>query len=67
MLRHLARYVHPVHRSRRTAKSPSRYGVCAAHAVITATTRGTRSRSLKHGAGPGIIESPASLEYTGCD
>ena len=26
-----------------------------------------RSRSLNHGQGPGCIQSPASLEYTGCD
>ena len=25
------------------------------------------SRSLNHGQGPGCMQSPASIEYTGCD
>ena len=27
----------------------------------------SRSTSLNHGQGPGCIQSPASIEYTGCD
>ena len=31
------------------------------------TNQNGATRSLNHGQGPGCIQSPASLEYTGCD
>jgi hypothetical protein len=60
---------HPAHRSRRTAKSPA-YGAYAfspGYYSNYANNPWSRSRSLNHGQGPGCIQSPASLEYTGCD
>ena len=61
---------HPAHRSRRTAKSPAYYGAYAfspGYYSNYAYNPWSRSRSLNHGQGPGCIQSPASLEYTGCD
>ena len=61
---------HPAHRSRRTAKSPAYYGAYAfspSYYSNYADNPWSRSRSLNHGQGPGCIQSPASLEYTGCD
>ena len=61
---------HTAHRSRRTAKSPAYYGAYAfspGYYSNYAYNPWSRSRSLNHGQGPGCIQSPASLEYTGCD
>lgn len=61
---------HPAHRSRRTAKSPAYYGAYAfspGYYSDHVYNTWSRSRSLNHGQGPGCIQSPASLEYTGCD
>jgi hypothetical protein len=58
------------HRSRRTAKSSAHYGAYAfspGYYTNYAYNPWSRSRSLNHGQGPGCIQSPASLEYTGCD
>jgi|GEM_PF-453559 hypothetical protein len=58
------------HRSRRTAKSSAYYGAYAfspGYYTNYAYSPWSRSRSLNHGQGPGCIQSPASLEYTGCD
>ena len=61
---------HAAHRSRRTAKSPAYYGAYAFSPGYYGNypyNPWSRSRSLNHGQGPGCIQSPASLEYTGCD
>ena len=61
---------HRAYRSRRTAKSPAFYGAYAfspGYYSNYAYNPWSRSRSLNHGQGPGCIQSPASLEYTGCD
>ena len=61
---------HSAHRSRRTANRPAYYGAYAfspGYYSNYADNPWNRSRSLNHGQGPGCIQSPASLEYTGCD
>jgi hypothetical protein len=61
---------HPAHRSRRTGNRPAYYGAYAfspGYYSNYTDNPWSRSRSLNHGQGPGCIQSPASLEYTGCD
>ena len=60
---------HPA-QSMRTANMPAYYGAYAfspSYYDNYADNPWSRSRSLNHGQGPGCIQSPASLEYTGCD
>ena len=60
---------HPA-QSMRTANMPAYYGAYAfspSYYDNYADNPWSRSRSVNHGQGPGCIQSPASLEYTGCD
>jgi len=65
-----SRDIHHPAQSMRTANRPAYYGAYAfspSYYSNYADNPWSRSRSLNHGQGPGCIQSPASLEYTGCD
>lgn len=65
-----SRDIHHPAQSMRTANRSAYYGAYAfspSYYSNYADNPWSSSRSLNHGQGPGCIQSPASLEYTGCD
>ena len=65
-----SREIHHPAQSMRTANRSAYYGAYAfspSYYSNYADNPWSSSRSLNHGQGPGCIQSPASLEYTGCD